>query len=114
VRLGRENGFAEYPALFGEAFGYLSGLDERGGQKPNYEMHLSARFARIHTRALKTIRKARIPIEEARMFCALPAGGIQDNTVNRLLLMSSSERHLANVPMAFFIEGRGSRDSADR
>ena len=31
-------------------------------------------------------------------------GGIQDNTVNRLLLMSSSERHLSDVPMAFFIE----------
>jgi hypothetical protein len=29
---------------------------------------------------------------------------MQDNTVNRLLLMSSSERHLSGVPMAFFIE----------
>jgi hypothetical protein len=37
------------------------------------------------------------------MSCIFPPGGIQDNTVNRLLLMSSSERHLSNVPMAFFI-----------
>jgi hypothetical protein len=34
----------------------------------------------------------------------LPPGGIQDNTVNRLLLMSSSEWHICGVPMAFFIE----------
>jgi hypothetical protein len=32
-----------------------------------------------------------------------PLSGIQENTVNRLLLMSSSENHLASVPMAFFI-----------
>jgi hypothetical protein len=38
------------------------------------------------------------------MSCAAPLGGIQDNTVNRLLLMSSSENHLPNVPLAFFIE----------
>ncbi|CCA89914.1 conserved hypothetical protein (plasmid) [Novosphingobium sp. PP1Y] len=31
-------------------------------------------------------------------------GGIQDNTVNRLLLMPSSEHHLPSVQMAFFIE----------
>jgi hypothetical protein len=45
------------------------------------------------------------------MFCAFPVGGIQDNTVNRLLLMSGSERHLPNVPMAFFIKGRAPRDA---
>jgi hypothetical protein len=45
------------------------------------------------------------------MFCAFPVGGIQENTVNRLLLMSSSERHLPNVPMAFFINGQASRDT---
>jgi hypothetical protein len=88
-----------------DAFGYLSKLDDRG-QKPNYEKHLSARFARIHARAQSAVKKAGIPIEEARMFCAFPVGGIQENTVNRLLLMSSSERHLPNVPMAFFIKGQ--------
>jgi len=93
-----------------DAFGYLSKLDDRG-QKPNYEEHLSARFARIHARAQSAVKKAGIPIEEARMFCTFPVGGIQENTVNRLLLMSSSERHLPNVPMAFFINGQASRDT---
>jgi hypothetical protein len=38
------------------------------------------------------------------MLCAFPLGGVQDNTVNRLLLMSNAERHLPSVPMAFFIK----------
>lgn len=33
-----------------------------------------------------------------------PVSGIQDNTVNRLLLMSSAEHYLPNVSMAFFIK----------
>jgi hypothetical protein len=45
-----------------------------------------------------------VPVKEGRISCVLPPGGMQDNTVNRLLLMSSSERHLSNLPMAFFIE----------
>jgi putative SOS response-associated peptidase YedK len=39
---------------------------------------------------------------------------LQDNTVNRLILMSSSERHMANVPMAFFIEPADDVPSAAR
>ncbi len=49
-------------------------------------------------------------MEQARMLCAFPLGGVQDNTVNRLLLMSNSERHLPSVPMAFFIKGQAPRD----
>jgi hypothetical protein len=33
----------------------------------------------------------------------IPTGGLQNNTINRLLLKSSSEHHLANVPIAFYI-----------
>ena len=50
------------------------------------------------------LQKSGVPVKEGRISCVFPPGGIQDNTVNRLLLMSSSERHLSNVPMAFFIE----------
>ena len=42
-----------------------------------------------------------------RIQTALPAQGIQDHTINRLLLMSSSEHHLSRVPMAFFIRSAG-------
>lgn len=107
LKLSTDDAFVAYSALMREAFRYISKLDDRG-QKSNYEKHLSARFAQIHALAQSAIRKARIPVEEARMFCAFPVGGIQDNTVNRLLLMSSSERHLPNVPMAFFIRGPAS------
>jgi hypothetical protein len=31
-------------------------------------------------------------------------GGLQDNHINRLLLMSSAEHHLDGVPMATFVE----------
>jgi Protein of unknown function (DUF4238) len=104
--LAFDEAFAGYPALIRDIFKYLSNLSDRGS-KPNFEAHLTARFARAHGSAQATIEKARIPVKEARISCAFPSGGIQDNTVNRLLLMSSSERHLPSVPMAFFIEGCG-------
>jgi hypothetical protein len=97
--------FAAYPALMRDIFKYLSNLSDRG-PKPNREAQLTGRFAKAHAPVQATIKKARIPARKARVSCAFPSGGIQDNTVNRLLLMSSSERHLPSVPMAFFIEER--------
>jgi hypothetical protein len=38
-----------------------------------------------------------------KLTAAMPIGGIQDNTVNRLLLMSSSEHHDAAVATAFLV-----------
>lgn len=96
--------FANYPALIRDAFRYLSTVGDRGA-KPNREANLNARFAKMHGPAQAAIVKARVPIKQGRVSCAFPIGGIQDNTVNRLLLMSSSERHVSNVPMAFFIQG---------
>jgi len=97
--------FAAYPALIGDIFKYLSNLSDRG-PKPNREAQLTSRFARAHAPVQTAIRKTRIPAKKARISCVFPSEGIQDNTVNRLLLMSSSERHLSSVPMAFFIEER--------
>jgi hypothetical protein len=81
------------------------------GIKPNVEGNLNSRFVRGHSPAQAAIKKARILAKEARISCAFPLNGIQDNTVNRLLLMSSSERHLPNVRMAFFIEGQASGET---
>jgi hypothetical protein len=97
--------FAPYPALIRDIFKYLSNLSDRG-PRPNREAQLISRFAKAHAPVQAAIKKARIPTKEARISCVFPFGGIQDNTVNRLLLMSSSERHLPSVPMAFFIEAR--------
>ncbi|MGP8232204.1 MAG: hypothetical protein ACLQL2_05985, partial [Methylovirgula sp.] len=95
--------FARYATLMRDAFLYLSSLHGRQ-RKLNWEEHLAARFTRIHASAQKALKKACLDLKQARISCATPLGGIQDNTVNRLLLMSSSENHLPNVPMAFFIE----------
>lgn len=94
---------AGYQRLFRDLFKYLSNLEERG-PKPNREAQFVGRFARAHTAAQNEIEKSGVPIKKGRISCAFPPGGIQDNTVNRLLLMSSSERHMSGVPTAFYIE----------
>ncbi len=94
---------AGYPDVFRSVFKYLSKLEERGA-KPNHEAQLVRKFAEAHSAAQVKFKKSDIPVKNGRMSCIFPPGGIQDNTVNRLLLMSSSERHLPSVPMAFFIE----------
>ena len=98
-------GKTAYPELFRDIFKYLARLSERG-PKPNREAQLIGRFGKVHAAAQAAIKKSRVPAKEARISCVFPSRGIQDNTVNRLLLMSSSEKHLPSVPMAFFIEER--------
>jgi len=98
-----EKKLALYPALFRDIFKYLLRFNNRG-RKPNREAQLNGRFAKVHARAQTEIKRAGIPVKRARFSCAFPAGGIQDNTVNRLLLMSSSDKHLPSVPMAFLID----------
>jgi hypothetical protein len=94
---------AGYPELNRDLFKYLSNLSERG-PKPNREHQFVRRFAKTHAAAHAAFKKSGAPVREGRISCVFPPGGLQDNTVNRLLLMSSSERHLSHVPMAFFIE----------
>jgi hypothetical protein len=101
--LALSKAFAGYPALFRDIFKYLSHLGDRG-QKINREAQLIGRFAKTHALVQDKLKKTRIDVKEGRVSCAFPAGGIQVNAVNRLLLMSSSERHLPSVPMAYFIE----------
>jgi hypothetical protein len=85
-----------------KAFKYLSKLPNRP-PKPNLEQSLSTQFSRVHPVVQAAIKKFGAPTKIGRVACVFPPGGIQDNTINRLLLMSSSEHHLSNVPMAFFI-----------
>jgi Protein of unknown function (DUF4238) len=94
---------AGYPDLFRDIFKYLSNIEDRGA-KPNRETQFVGRFARTHTAAQGDLQRLNGPAKEGRISCVLPPGGILDNTVNRLLLMSSSERHLSSVPIAFFID----------
>ncbi|MDH3031448.1 DUF4238 domain-containing protein [Methylobacterium fujisawaense] len=95
--------FEGYAPLMRDAFNYLVKLEHRGA-KPNREAGLSARLAKLHRDSQRQLKKAAVPFSPGRVHGLFPVGGIQDNTVNRLLIMSSSEHHLHNVPMAFFIE----------
>jgi hypothetical protein len=103
ARLGLEGTLSAYPKLMGDVFGYLRHIGERGS-KLNWEASVTGRFVRQHAQVQALLGKRKVEGRTGRIRCAFPEGGIQDNTVNRLLLMSSSEHHLPNVPMAFFIE----------
>lgn len=94
---------ASYPDLFRNLFKYLSGIDTRG-TKPNRESQLFGRFSRSHASAQRNLQKSGVITKQGSITCVMPQGGVQDNTVNRLLLMSSSEEHLLSVPAAYFIE----------
>jgi hypothetical protein len=99
--LAFDGGAAAHQNLMRDVFKYLSKLGIRG-PKPNWESQLAGRFARAHAPLQAAVRKLHTPAKAARVSGFFPLSGIQDNTVNRLLLMSSSENHLASVPMAFF------------
>jgi hypothetical protein len=103
VGLARDGTLDAYPKLFRAMFGYLATVSERG-PKPNFEEGLAGRFAREHAPAQATLRKRGEQGNEGRMSCVFAPSGIQDNTINRLLLMSSSEHHLPMVPMAIYIQ----------
>lgn len=103
AKLGYHCELSTYPRMMGEVFGYLARVGEKG-PRPNWEAGVAARFARTHASLQDLLAKRELAANLGRIRCAFPAGGIQDNTVNRLLLMSSSEYHLPGVPMAFYIE----------
>ena len=94
---------AAYPGLMRDAFRYAKDVDQRG-PKPNFEAQIASRFKKVQAVGQSIFGKESALNIKGRISCAFPWGGIQDNTVNRLLLMSSSEHHLPSVPMAFFVE----------
>lgn len=101
--LSKRGVFRDYPAFMRKVFKYLSAVSAKG-PKPNVEASLNAEFKRVQTSTVLAVKKSESHLSEARVSCLWPSGGIQDNTVNRLLLMSSSEHHLASVPMALFVK----------
>ncbi|MGH6958447.1 MAG: hypothetical protein ACREEW_17415 [Caulobacteraceae bacterium] len=100
--LALEGALNAYPALFCDITTYLRRLPSRG-RRPNFESHLLARLGRAPS-AQTRIAKLSMQTRMGRISALLPEAGIRDNTVNRLLLMSSSEHHWDSVPAAYFIE----------
>lgn len=103
--------FNGYRAVFNDAFRYASRVGQTG-EKPNFEASVAARFSRTHAAAQAALAKSGVETMSGRVSCLFPWGGLQDNSVNRLLLMSSSEHHLSNVPMAFYISGLAAMPNA--
>lgn len=94
--------FAGFPKVMQE-LSEMAAAPGTVAAKPGLEQRLAARFERQRSQAKAYLSKSRAPAKRAKLTAAIPVGGIQDNTVNRLLLMSSSERHDAAVGTAFFI-----------
>ncbi|WP_346731003.1 DUF4238 domain-containing protein [Bradyrhizobium sp. 132] len=92
-----------YPALMADIFKYLLKVNNGGVPKPNVEDRLAARFSRLHSTAQSALGKQMEWPITSQITSMFPSCGVQHNHVNRLLLMSSSEHHLSNVPMAFLI-----------
>ncbi|WP_394688074.1 DUF4238 domain-containing protein [Hoeflea sp.] len=97
-----------YADLMKSTFRYLSALAQKA-RKPNFEAGLGSRFTTTHSQLQTIVRNSGHAWTAAKMNAALPEGGIRDNTVNRLLLMSNSEHHLRSVPMAFYFRSSGQR-----
>ena len=111
--LAERGTFRGYPSIMRKVFNYLS-RPWAMGPKPNFEASLSAEFKRVQASTVPAAKKSAAQLSEAQISCLWPAGGIQDNTVNRLLLMSSSEQHLASAPMALFVKSKiPERQSSD-
>lgn len=97
--LAASGAFSDITSAFRGAYNYLR--DRKVEEvKPNYEAQLAARFVRGKQAADTAISGADIPCTIGRVTSMFRIGGFQDNTVSRLLLMSSSEHHLPWVPMA--------------
>ena len=103
IDLARRGPLSSHPTMFGDIFRYLAGGAARP-PRPNWEASIAARMGKDHATAQRVLRKANMLAHVGRISSIFPPGGIQDHTINRLLLMSSSERHLPSVPMAFYIQ----------
>ncbi|MDX8355572.1 DUF4238 domain-containing protein [Cognatiyoonia sp. IB215182] len=102
-----QNGMPQpHVTLLRKMFSYLSKVEHRG-QKPNFEKHLLASCVKGHDVYMQAMEKTGYHRQNFLVECAFPEGGIYDSTINRLLLMSSSEHHMHSVPMALFLKKSG-------
>ncbi len=103
MRVSATGAHKGYGLLFRDVFNYLAEQGHRG-TKPNWEAQLAKRLDRLNREAQRQLSKTVPSFTPGAVRGIFPTHGIQDNNVNRLLLMSSFEHHLLSVPMALFIE----------
>ncbi len=104
-KLNSEGAFSGYSSLIRKTVRYLSTASSKG-KKLNVEAGLNAEFLRLQKTTASIAKQIEKGYFSNQAKCLCPLGGIQDNTVNRLLVMSSPEHHLSSVPMALFFEHR--------
>jgi len=92
-----------YTILMQDVFRYLT-ANAHKGPKPNWEAQLPKRLRTSLAQTAKAIMQTGDLAQSARMKCVIPPGGIRDNSINRLLLMSSVDTYLEYIPIAFYIE----------
>ena len=102
MRVSATGAYEGYGLLFRDVFNYLAESAHRGA-KPDWDAQLARRLEHLNREAQEQMRKTVSSFTPGAVRGIFPTHGIQDNNVNRLLLMSSSEHHLPSVPMAFFI-----------
>jgi hypothetical protein len=89
--------------LFGKLFSYLAKVDQKG-RKPNFEKHLLASLTKGNAAYMHAVEQTDFFRGDVTFEFAFPRSGIHDSTINRLLLMSSSEYHMQSVPMALYLK----------
>jgi hypothetical protein len=89
-----------------KAFGRLNSVISAGKNIPNdiTVETLNKNFIDAHQKLSKNQDIDGKMCFNGRINCLIPSGGFVDNNVQRLLLITGSEKHLNNVPMAIFIE----------
>jgi len=98
-----DTSFHGMESIFRAAFAYTAARNA-DNLKPNFEAQLAARFRRQRDSMKSSIARTKVPTVAARLTTAFRFGGFQDNTINRLLLITGSQHHLHSVPMATLIE----------
>ena len=103
AKIHMEGNTNSYASLMHDVFRYLT-ITGKKGPKPNWEAQLPKRFKAAHSQVQNAIQKTGDPMQLAKLKCVMPPGGIRENSINRLLLMSNVDTYLENIPMAFYIE----------
>lgn len=104
VAMADEPGPREFRAALGRAQKYLR-RRTKGKRRPNVEAQIAATARRAIAAISGTGSTSASNVGRARLRCLVPGHGFRSNTVQRLLVMSSSEHHTSHVPMAFLIKG---------
>lgn len=94
---------SDHRSLVQDLYDFARSTQQRG-RRDKLEGQIAARYLTINDASQKTIRQASSHTTKGKLRCMIPEGGINHINASRMLLTSGAEKHLDNVPMAFFME----------